>query len=203
MTFLSKMKNHPSAAVLQPFVTKHTNYCIKGTISSTFLELLSVAEKIISIVDLDSTKVPRKPVAKPSPKVTPEPEDGDVIALLAKNIEEQQESIKQIISMLASSDNQVKQFKVNCSKNDSSSGARFKKKAHSKQWENCTWHYCACLFKQGHGSWSPFSFYICRQHGRNPQLAIEKSLQPRRLVSPNPCISINEGSFCLKHQVAL
>jgi hypothetical protein len=171
MTFLCEMKNHPSPAVSQPFVTEHTNYCIQGTLSSPFLELVSVAEKLVSIVDLDSTKVPRKELpAKPPAKPIPESEDGDLLALFAKSIDDQQDSIKQILSMLASSDNQIKQFKANYSRNDStSSGGRYEKKSRSmppwmdetpsdvhetKQWDSRTWHYCA-LCKQGRGSWSP------------------------------------------------
>jgi hypothetical protein len=171
MTFLCEMKNHPSPAVSQPFVTEHTNYCIQGTLSSPFLELVSVAEKLVSIVDLDSTTVPRKPAAKPLPKAIPESEDGDLLALFAKSIDDQQDSIKQILSMLASSDNQIKQFKANYSRNDSNSsgGSRYEKKSRSmppwmdetpsdvsetKLWDNRTWHYCA-LCKQGRGSWSP------------------------------------------------
>jgi hypothetical protein len=51
------------------------------------------------------------------------------MALFAKNIDEPQKLTKQIHSMLASSDNQLKQFKVNCLKHDSSPGGRFEKKA--------------------------------------------------------------------------
>jgi hypothetical protein len=86
MTFLSEMKNHPSATVLQPFVTKHTNYFIKGTLSSSFLKLVAVAETIFLLVDLDSTKVPCKQSTKPTPKAMHEPEDGDLMALLAKTL---------------------------------------------------------------------------------------------------------------------
>jgi hypothetical protein len=54
------------------------------------------------------------------------------MSLFAKNIDEQQESIKQILSMLASSNNGIKQFKVNYSINNSSSEiCCFNKKAHS------------------------------------------------------------------------
>jgi hypothetical protein len=165
--FLSEMKYQPSAAVSQPFVTKHTNYCIKGTLSSTFLELVTVAETLVSLVDLDSTKVPQKQAIKPPPTAPTEQEDGDL--MVSKNIDEQQESIKQIMSMLASSNNQLKKFKVNYTKYDSSLGGRYKKKACSmppwmdekpsdvsktKQWDNRPWHYCT-LCKQGIGSWSP------------------------------------------------
>jgi hypothetical protein len=72
--------------VLQPFVTKHTNYFIKGTLSSSFLKLVAVAETIFLLVDLDSTKVPCKQSTKPTPKAMHEPEDGDLMALLAKTL---------------------------------------------------------------------------------------------------------------------
>jgi hypothetical protein len=53
MTSLSKMKDHPSAAILQPFVTNHTNYRLHGTLSRTFLKLVSQAEHLVSLTDLD------------------------------------------------------------------------------------------------------------------------------------------------------
>jgi hypothetical protein len=168
LTFLSEMKNHPSAAVSQPFVTEHTNYCITGTLSSPFLELVSRAERLVSLVDLDTTKVPRKDTPRKTTTSTDSSEDGDLMALFAEQTNTQQASIKSILLMLASSDNQMKQFKANYSRHDSSSGGYEKKArrmppwmdetpsdtAETKNWDNRTWHYCS-LCKQGRGSWSP------------------------------------------------
>jgi hypothetical protein len=81
-----------------------------------------MAEKLVSIVNLDSTKVPRKSAPKPASRATAADEDGNLMVLFAQSINKQQESIKEILSMLASSDNQIKQFKANYSNNDSSNG---------------------------------------------------------------------------------
>jgi hypothetical protein len=124
---------------------------------------------VISIVNLDSGKVPRKSAPKPASRATSADENGNLMALFAQSIDKQQESIKKSLSMIASSDNQIKQFKAKYSKNDSSNGSRFEKKscsippwmddkptdpAETKQWDNCTLHHCLQC-KQGCGSWSP------------------------------------------------
>lgn len=90
MTFLSKMKSHPSATVSQPFVTEHTSYYIQGTLSSPFLELVLMAEKLVSIIELDSTKVPCNSAPKPASRALAADEDSDLMVLFAQSIHEQQ-----------------------------------------------------------------------------------------------------------------
>jgi hypothetical protein len=139
---------------------------LHGTLSGTFLELVAKAEHLVLLVDFDMTKVPCKPNTKPAAKQGT-PEDGDLLAMFAKQIDTQQESIKQILSMLASNNNQLKQFKANYSKHDSPAASFDKTKRcmppwmdkkptnpkETRTWDDRPWYYCASC-KQGRGGWS-------------------------------------------------
>jgi hypothetical protein len=108
---------------------------------------------------------------KPTPTGNPTTDNGNIVAMFAEKINNQQESLKETIDMMAGYKNQLKQFKanyLNYSKYEHSAGNFDKRKwrmppwmyamptssSETRQWDDCTWHFCA-LCKQGLGGWSP------------------------------------------------
>jgi hypothetical protein len=123
------MAAHPSPSLSMPFsLLEHMTYLMDGTsLSTSFLLLIEKAECLVSTTDISKDMIPCK-LLKPATMATAPPVKGDddLLVLFAEQIDNQQASIKQLMSTLSGFENQFKQFKANYFKKNFSSGHKRK-----------------------------------------------------------------------------
>jgi hypothetical protein len=173
-TFLQEMTDHPATSVKNKFAEYSVTYYDTGKLPLPFSEMVDKAERLVEIAELTTQKVPRRSAGtKGTPHSAPPPSDSpsdDILALLAERVDSQQETMKKMVGLLSSLENQHKQFKANYAKHKPSTGGGtattganrqppFANQAPAdpnevKTWNDRSWYYCAKC-KYGVGCWLP------------------------------------------------
>ena len=178
-TFLREMEGHPATSVKNTFAEHCANYYANGKLPMPFAELVDKAERLVAIAELTTTQVPRKSPTKAAPNAKPRTgtsnptsidDSDDILTLLAERVDSQQETMKRMLGLLSSLENQHKQFKANYAKQSHSGGGSASNTGTNRQppfaskaptdpeevrtWNDKSWYWCAKC-KYGVGCWSP------------------------------------------------